>query len=222
MATADQDVDHSPKRPADAGAFLFLAMNQRDALAVLAQPGEDIPILGLGLVFGLRYPHEATADKGHRPAGNDGVENRRQDKKAGNVELHAAEADVQCPANGPQHDNEGHGREEGLRDSAHEIDRRLCCDTHIIGDAVFGIGMVAAHEIELVVAAVADPAIHQIVVEPCAPTTLQRHTQISLTGAKPNTHREQNKIDQRQGGLRVDASLFWSPSKIALFQRFIA
>src|SRR5262249_48600757 len=73
-----------------------------------------------------------------------------------------------------------------------------CGDTHVIGDAVFGIGMVAAHEIELVVAAVTYPSIYQAVIEPCSPTTLKRHTQVCLDNAEPNAPREENEIDQRQ------------------------
>ena len=74
-----------------------------------------------------------------------------------------ADADVQCAAYAPQHDDERRGREEGLSDAAHEIDRRFGGDAHVIGDAVFGVGVIAAHEVELVVAAVAEPAVDHAV-----------------------------------------------------------
>jgi hypothetical protein len=71
-----------------------------------------------------------------------------------------------------------------LRYTAHKIYGRLRGDAHIIGDAVFRVGVVTAHEIELIVAPISDPPVDKMVIEPRAPLPLERHPQIGLTGAE--------------------------------------
>ena len=74
------------KARVDAGALLFLAADQGDALAVLAQARDHIAVFGFRLVLVLRGLHEAAADQHHRAACQYGVDHRRDDKKPGNVD----------------------------------------------------------------------------------------------------------------------------------------
>ena len=74
------------------------------------------------------------------------------------VTVDAAERQRQRAADGPQHDDEGRRRQERRGDAGDEIDRRVGGDAQILGDAVFRILVVAADEIELIVAAVGQPA----------------------------------------------------------------
>ena len=69
---------------------------------------------------------------------------------------------------------------QGLGDAADEVHRRFGCDAHIVGDAVFGIGVVARHQIELIVPAVGEPAVDDVVADPGAPAALQGHAHIDL------------------------------------------
>jgi len=61
---------HSPQRAGDPGPLFFFAADQGNALTVFAKPCENIAILGLGLILGLRHLNEATADERHRPTRN--------------------------------------------------------------------------------------------------------------------------------------------------------
>ena len=60
-------------------------------------------------------------------------------------------------------------------DAGDEVDRRVGRDAQILGDAVFGILVVAADEVELVVAAVGEPARQHRAGQPGAPAALDTH-----------------------------------------------
>ena len=61
----------------------------------------------------------------------------------------------QRAADGPEHDDEGRRRQERRGHAGGEIDRRIGRDAQILGDAIFRILVIAADQIELVIAAVA-------------------------------------------------------------------
>ena len=102
------------------------------------------------------------------------------------MEVHACSIEVERPAYGPQHRDECHGGQKGLSYTANKIDGRLRGDAHIVGDAIFRVGVVAAHEVELIIAPISDPPVDKMVVEPRAPPPLERHPQKGLTGAETN------------------------------------
>ena len=107
----------------NAGTLLLLAADQGDALAVFAQARDHIAVFGLGLVLVLGGLHEAAADQHHRAARQQGIDDRGDNEEAWNVDLPAADRQIQSAANGPQDDNEGRGRQQGLGHAADEIDR---------------------------------------------------------------------------------------------------
>ena len=102
-------------------------------------------------------------------------------------------------ADGPKHDDEGRGRQKGRGDAADEIDRRFGRDPHVVGDAVFRVLVVAAHEVELVVAAGLQPAVDQSVGQPLCASAAARSC-----GRRPGRRRsatltrQDREIDQRQ------------------------
>ena len=108
------------------------------------------------------------------------VEHGRDDQEARNVDVDADQVEIERAADGPQHDDEGCRRQEGRGDAGDEIDGRFGRDPHIVGDAVFRVLVVAADQIELIIAAVLEPAIDQIVGQPLAPAPLQGHARIDL------------------------------------------
>ena len=70
------------------------------------------------------------------------------------VTVDPADRHGQRAADGPEHDDEGRRRQERRGHAGDEIHRRVGGDPQILGDAVFRVLVVAADEIELVVAAV--------------------------------------------------------------------
>ena len=207
MANAAPGLQHLVQCAIDARAFLFFALNECDALPVLAQPGEHIAQFGLGLVLVLGNGNEAAADQQHRTARDHGIKHRCDHQKAGNIDVHAADAEAQCAADGPQYDNEGCSRKKGLRHPADEIDRRLGRDTDVVGDTVFRVLVISADEIELVVAAGFEPAEDQTVGEPFAPSALDGHPGVNLCDAEADAHRKDREIQQRK--MKDSAGVFF-------------
>src|SRR5262249_42158906 len=82
-------------------AFLSFTAEQRDALAVLAHAREGVAILRLSLVLVLGHGDEPTPDDRHGPAGEYGVDDRRDDQEAGDVERRPAEGHCQRPPDEP-------------------------------------------------------------------------------------------------------------------------
>ena len=159
----------------DAVALFLLAAKQRDALAVLAHAGQRIAKFGLGLVLVFGYLHEAAADGHDRARGDRGVDDRGDHQEAGDRHRRSAERHRQRAADGPEHHDEGRGRKQRRGDAGDEIHRNVGGDPQILGDAVFRILVVAADEVELVVAAIGEPPRHHRTCQPGAPAALDAH-----------------------------------------------
>ena len=199
----------------------MLLPRQGDAFAVLAQARDHIAILGFRLVLVLGGLHEAAADQHHRAARQHRVEQRREHEKARNVQLVATARHIEGTADGPEHDDEHGCRQNGLGYTADEIDRRFGGDTHIVGDAVLGIGVVAANQIELEIAPLRQPAVDDPVGEPRPPAPLQGHAGVDLRHTDQNAHGQMTKYSA--DSFPTAAALwFCNPSKIARFHAFIA
>ena len=56
--------------------------------------------------------------------------------------------------------------------------------------------MIAAHEVELVVEAVCQPAVEQVVVQPGPPAALRRHAGVDLDHGETHTGSQEGKVDQ--------------------------
>ena len=87
-----------------------------------------------------------------------------------------------------------------MGDATHKIYGRFGGNAHIVGNTIFRIGVVAADEIQLVVAAAAGPPLHQIVIQPIAPKPLQGHTQIGLRRTQCDADGQQNEVDHGEPG----------------------
>jgi hypothetical protein len=72
--------------------LLLLAAKQRDAFAILADPGENIAVIGFCLIDGFRDRHEPTTNQEHRAAGHDGVDHCRDHQKARNGDCERSDA----------------------------------------------------------------------------------------------------------------------------------
>jgi hypothetical protein len=103
----------------------------------------------------------------------------------------------------PEHDDERCRRQHRRGRSDREVDRRLGRDAHVVGDAAFGVLVGAAGEIELVVAAVSEPAIEQEVVEPRAPSPLHRHARADQHDAEEDAACQKRHIQHGQQQHRV-------------------
>ncbi len=103
----------------------------------------------------------------------------------------------QRAADVPEHDDEGQRGQHRGGQAGGEIDRRLGGDANIVGDPVFGVLMVAADQVELVVAAVADPAVEQMAAEPGTPAALRRHAGVDLGDRDADAGDQQREIEQR-------------------------
>ena len=168
-------LENIAERLVDAGTFLLLAAEQRDAFAVLTQARQNITEFRLGLVLGFGHRHEIFADNDHRAAGNGGIDNSGNDQKARDGDCAAAKRHRQRAADGPQHHDEGRGREKRLRDAGREIDRRICGNPQIFRDPVLRILVIAFDQIELIVTPVVQPARDDGIREPRAPAPLDAH-----------------------------------------------
>ena len=90
-------------------------------------------------------------------------------RKPGMVTVASAELDVERAADRPEHDNERHRRQERREYAGNDVDRRFGRVADVVGDPVFGVLVVAFDQIEMVVAAVLEPAIEHVIGQPLAP-----------------------------------------------------
>jgi hypothetical protein len=71
-----------------------------------------------------------------------------------------------------------------------KVDRGVGRQPDVVGDAVFRILVIAVHEVELIVAAVDEPAIQQVMSQPRAPAPLRGHAGEDLGNGQANTCRQ--------------------------------
>jgi len=106
----------------------------------------------------------------------------------------------QGASQGPQDDYERYGRESGLQHAGDEIDGGLGRDPQVFGDAIFGVLVVAADEVELKISSLAEPAAGDVVVQPGAPAALggepQLHCQAPHGNAGGGKHRKEQSGHQ--------------------------
>src|SRR5262249_57739848 len=102
-------------------------------------------------------------------------------EEARNGDGHVMDMERERAADCPQNCNERRCRKYGRCHSSREIDRRLRRYSHVVGYATFRVLVGAAHEIELIMAAVFEPAIGEKGFEPCWPSP--PHTHASATAA---------------------------------------
>ena len=176
----------------DAVALFFFAAEQGDAFAVLAHPRQRIAILGLGLVLVLGHLHEAPSDRHDRARCDRRVNDRGDHEEAWDGDRRSRERHRQRAADGPEHDDEGRGRQECRCDAGDEIDRGVGRDPQILGDAVFRILVIAADEVELIVTAAGQPARYHRIRQPGAPAALDAHAGEHLR------HAEQHAADRER------------------------
>ena len=88
-----------------------------------------------------------------------------------------------------QDGDEGRRRQDRRGDAGGEIDR-VGCQPDVVGDAIFRILVIAVHEVQLIIAAVDEPAIEEMMGQPPAPTALRRHAGVDLGNDQANTCRQ--------------------------------
>ena len=113
-------------------------------------------------------------------------------RKPGMVIGRAAQRHRQRAADGPEHHDEGGGRQECRCDAGDEIHRRVGRDPQIFRDPILRILVIAADEVELVVAAVGQPARYHRICQPGAPAALDAHAGEHLR------HAEQHAADRER------------------------
>ncbi len=123
---------------------------------------------------------------------------RRDHQKAGNGDFGAAEREGQRAADGPEHGDEGERRQRRGGDADREIDRGVGRNPQILGQPPFRILVVAADQVELVVAPVLQPGVEHVIGKPGAPAPLRGHAAIDVDDAEADACRGQRKEDQRQ------------------------
>jgi hypothetical protein len=101
-------------------------------------------------------------------------------------------------ADRPQDHDKHRCRQNRRCGASGEFNRRLCRESHVVGDATFGIPVGAAHKIELIIAAVLEPAIDEELIEPLAPSALHRHARAKIQDAQKHTARQKGQVEHRQ------------------------
>ncbi|BCH16230.1 hypothetical protein MesoLjLa_30810 [Mesorhizobium sp. L-2-11] len=109
------------------------------------------------------------------------------------------------PADRPQHHDEGRGRQKRVDDTGDEIDRGFGGNPQILGDAGFGVLVVAADEVQLKVAAACKPTRDDRVGEPGTPAALNRHAKEDLCNDKASAaeHERHENGAQDVDGARI-------------------
>ena len=178
-------------------ALLLLAAEQRDALAVLAQARQRIAKLGLALVLHLGDAHEAPADDQHRAGAEHRIEEGGDDQKARDVELRAAKLEIERAADRPEHEDERHRGQERRQNAGDDVDRRFGGVADVVGDPALRILVVALDQVEMVVAAVVEPAVEHVVGQPLAPQALHRHLHVDVGDGEEHAAEQQRDVDHR-------------------------
>jgi hypothetical protein len=112
------------------------------------------------------------------------------------MKLNSGEGHIEGAADRPEHHHEGRGREQSMDDTADEIHWAFGGDAQVVGDTVLGIGMISFDQVELVVSAVAEPAVDQLIVEPGALAALDRHAKVHLRDAEKHTDGKNCEIEE--------------------------
>ena len=87
-----------------------------------------------------------------------------------------------------QDGDEGRRRQDRRGDAGREVDRGVGRQPDVVGDAVFRILVVAVHEMELIIAAVDEPAIEEVMGQPLAPPPLRCHAGVDLGDDQANAY----------------------------------
>jgi hypothetical protein len=109
-----------------------------------------------------------------------------------------AERDRERAADVPEHADEGDGGERGRRMPEAKSTGASTATRRSSATAYSGLSWSPAHEVQLVVAAAAQPAVERVRVQPGAPTPLQGH---------PGVHRDRRERDVRRGEGEEDERL---------------
>jgi len=59
-----------------------------------------------------------------------------------------------------------HGRQDGGAQADRKVDRRLGREPHIVGNPIFRVPVIAGHEVQLIVAAIPEPTVEEMVRQP--------------------------------------------------------
>ena len=101
----------------------------------------------------------------------------------------------------PQHDHKGPGRQHRGQQADRKIDRRIRGQPRILGDAIFGVLVLAVPQIDAAVALVAQPGGNQVPADPGAPRTLEGHAAPHSRHRKADAERREQR---QQMGLVPD------------------
>ena len=149
--------------------------------------------------------------------GDRGIDHRRDDEEAGNSDARTCDRRVSAPPIVHSTTMKVEADRNAEVTPAMKSTGEFGGDPQILGDAGFGVLVVAADEIELIIAAVGEPARDDRGGEPGAPAALNRHANEDLRNDEaplPNT-------SGKNTALRIEtvwASRCSMASKIARFQ----
>jgi hypothetical protein len=180
-----------------ARAFLILAAEHRDALAIFAQTREHISVIGLRLVLILGHDDEAARDANHRSAGQQRVEKSGDHQKSRDAKRRAAHRDRELAADEPEHADESDRRDDGREDADCKLDRSVDTQAQILSHAMFRIAVIARNQVELIITAARKPLIQHVRIQPFAPSALQRRLCIGGRCRDAHTREDQGKKDHR-------------------------
>ena len=125
------------------------------------------------------------------PGADDGIDQRRPDEIAWDIERLRADHERRTCRQVPQDHHEGDKRDDGAEQRDADLERRVDELLDVIGDPLVGVVGKVAFQPHTVVGAVAEPAAEIAVGEPAAPPDLQPLLQIELIhGADDEEGRE--------------------------------
>ena len=184
-------------------ALVIGALDQRDALGVLAHARQLVAELRLALVLGGHAVDERAADQVGEDRGGGGVQHRGNGDVAWNPYARAADVDRQRSADPEQDADERDGGQQGIDEADGELHHRLGGQAQIVGDAVFGIDLFLVGDRQAVVALFRQPARQHLARQPLPPFHLQRHAAPDHGNGECRTQRHQHHDDEDRGPQRA-------------------
>ena len=157
-----------------------LAGEQRHLLGVLAQAHQREAEIGfIALLVEIEFD-QRMADEMRHPGADDGVDQRRPDQIAGNVEGLRADHQRKGRRQAPQDHHEGDQRDDGAEERDADVEGRIDEEPDVVGDALIGIVGEISLEAHAVMRAVAEPTADIAAGEPAPPPDLQPLLQVEL------------------------------------------
>ena len=119
---------------------MVFALRQHNGFGIFAHGHHFGAEPRLRLIAGRHSARQTTAHQRHESRHDDAINQRANHHESWNMIFAPAKGEIQAATNGPEDHHESGGRQHRRNETDGEIGQRLGRHTHVIRNAIFGVG----------------------------------------------------------------------------------